>query len=222
MKLFPDRRQWKSWSLTGKLTAIGAYAGVASLVVGALALPFSGARERPSVSSVDQTASARLHLELMLRIGGFQVRVANLGPGPAKQVTVTLKTWQVGAPGPDVMREFPIRDLPPNDDYTLDVELVYSGTDAEYRTSRRKSPTCGYVVVRSIDTARPRAWAFFVPPAEALWDVAFQGSLWPMLEFEYPTNKPESSPCVDYPAGVCRRYGRDDYVWAPQDGESQK
>src|ERR1700746_351160 len=65
-------------------------------------------RHQPELQRRVDDLNARLEATLLLRIGGFQVHVMNNSVIPAKQVTVSLKTWQIGAPGPEVVAEFPI------------------------------------------------------------------------------------------------------------------
>ena len=214
MKILPSRRQWNEWSLPSKLTAVGAYISGASLLITLIVMVLSALKERSNV--VTSPRPAILELRLALRISGFQIHVANTGTTPARQVTITLTTWQVGAPGPDIVKEFSVRDLSTLDDVVLDrVEMVDRDNDRRYARQRDNWPTCGYLVVRSINTARPRAWAFFMPPAnQALPDSRFTGQWWPIVEFDYPRNRPESSPCVDFPRGICADYHKTGFLWA--------
>src|SRR6266481_457042 len=101
MRLVPSKERWCSWSLPSKLTAIGAYATIAGLLLTLVALGIS-VRQTENAQFAVHESPPNLEIQLLLRIDGFQIRVANAGVGPAKQVTVSLKTWQIGAPGPDI------------------------------------------------------------------------------------------------------------------------
>jgi len=155
----------------------------------------------------------------MDRIDGFQIQVMNEGSIPARQITVTLKTWQIGAPGPDVSREFEVRDLAPSDDFTFHIEPFYLSGEEKYDQERVTKPTCGYIVVRSINSSQPRAWAFFIPGQAGIgqpWDQRFFAQhYWPAIEFEYPKNVPEVAQCIDYPTGICDEVGAHE-PWKPQ------
>lgn len=209
MFFMPSRKQWISWSLPSKLTAIGAFLGVAGLVLTLLPLALSWLHT-PSVLRPE------LELTLLLRIDGFNVHVVNRGPVAARQVTVSLKSWQIGAPGPDAMIEFPVRDLAPSDDITFRIRPTKFTGEQEYDRYRETQPTCGYVAVRSIESARPRGWAFFIPgEGQKTRERFYNHDTWPMVEFEYPGKSPRGFECIDYPTGVCEDVGRTNWVWRP-------
>lgn len=209
MWFMPSRKQWSSWSLPSKLTAFGAYLGVAGLLLTLLPLALSWLHT-PSILRPE------LEPTLLLRIDGFNVHVVNRSSVPARQVTVSLKSWQIGAPGPDAMTEFPVRDLAPSDDVTFRIRPIRFTDDQEYNRNRETQPTCGYIAVRSIDSSRPRAWAFFIPgEGQKTRERFYNHDSWPMIEFEYPERSPRGNPCVDYPAGVCQDVDRTNWVWRP-------
>ena len=212
MLFLPGKKQWASWSLPSKLTAIGTYVGVAGLLLSLFAFALLW-RPTPTVTSPD------LEVKLLQRIDGFHIRVINLSSVPAKEITVSLHTWQIGAPGPDVMTEFPIRDLAPFDDFTFRVSLNRPTDDPEYNRSRATHPTCGSVVVRSVNGLRPKGWAFFIPGPDQDFELrrTFQGKdPWPMIEFEYPQKAPRGFECIDYPLGVCSAVGEVSWMWKTQ------
>jgi hypothetical protein len=124
MRLFPSRKQWNTWSLPSRLTAIGAYVGLLSVPLAVLGLVLS----RPSHTPINRAAilppPVRLDLRLELFIGGFQVRVRNLGSVPARGITLSLETWQIHAPGPEVRKEIAVRDLAPHDELVHVIELL--------------------------------------------------------------------------------------------------
>jgi hypothetical protein len=140
----------------------------------------------------------------------------NEGAVPAKQVTLSLKTWQISAPGPDVMREFDIRDLAPDDDVVVHIEPEHRTGNVTYDAERETRPTCGYIVVRSINSRKPRAWAFFIPgQGQNMAEIFYNQELWPMAEFEYPRQAPQGTQCIDYPEGVCKIIGVKQWIWKP-------
>jgi hypothetical protein len=213
MWFLPTKQQWNSWSLPSKLTAIGAYVGVFALLVTLLTL--LPTKSRSSKTSVPPTP--HLEAQLQLRISGFQIHVTNLGSVPANQVTVSLHTWQIGAPGPDIMTEYPVRDLAPNDDFTVGIRIydeeIY-GRDSMY--DRSNQTTCGYFVVRSVNSSRPRAWAFYIPGWKDPRHRKFANQHpWPAVEFEYPQRTPGESVCIDYPPGACADKIDKNSIWRP-------
>lgn len=164
--------------------------------------------------------NARLEATLLSRIGGFQVHVMNNSLTAAKQVTVSLKTWQIGAPGPDVVAEFPIRDLAPSDDFTLNIEPFRSTNNKDYDRRRASQPTCGQIVVRSINSSKPRGWAFFIPGQDQqiesfFYKLFYNHDPWPIIEFDYPRSAPQGFECVDYPVGICKAVGKTIWIWTP-------
>lgn len=211
MWLIPSKRRWRSWSLPSKLTAIGTYIGAIALVLTLPTIPFS--------SFMKPSMHAHLRARLFDRYSGFQVQVINEDSSPAKQITVTLKTWQIHAPGFDVEREFNMRDLAPNDDFSFHIEPFDLTGDAKYDQDRAARPTCGYIVVRSIDSNQPRAWAFFIPGTPGVGqalDPLFSVQDWPIVEFDYPKKVPKGTQCIDYPTGVCKAAGFHDGLWKPE------
>ncbi len=209
MWFVPGKRQWSSWSLPSKLTAIGAYLGVAGLFLTLFPVALSWFRT-PTIPRPE------LELKLLQRIDGFNVHVVNRGPVAARQLTVSLKSWQIGAPGPDAMIEFPLRDLAPNDDFIFRIMPIRFTGEREYDRSRGNQPTCGYLAVRSIESLRPGGWAFFIPGHnQVVGDRFYRQDSWPMVEFEYPEESPKGYECVDYPPGICEEVGRTNWIWRP-------
>jgi hypothetical protein len=214
MWLVPTKKKWRSWSLPSKLTAIGTYIGAGGVFLSLFMF---------MISSWVKPAPALTHLEakLMLRYEGFQVQVLNQDAAPAKQVTLSLKTWQINAPGPDIAREFEIRDLAPEDDTTFHIEPQYLTGESGYDEERVARPTCGYIVVRSVNGRKPRAWAFFMPGQGQKFDQKIESlfyehhGIWPLVEFEYPRRVPQVGECIDYPEGVCEAVGHGRSPWKP-------
>jgi hypothetical protein len=60
-----------------------------------------------------------LRLDLQLVISGFELHVANEGEALAQGINVDVTAWQAGAPGAEVIKSYPVRDLSPLADYTI-------------------------------------------------------------------------------------------------------
>jgi hypothetical protein len=205
--VFPSSKQWKKWSLPSKLTAIGAYLGVAGIIL-STALYFVS-DSQPNQRQRDPILDAKL----LLRIGGFRINILNSGAAPATGTYVDIVAWRPGAPGADVEKTIPIRDLATHADFTFDVSFRNPLLEPDYKDTL---PTCGYIAVSCIGASRPRAWAFYIPNAdgEETRRKFFKVDPWPMIEFQYPEDKPGIGYCVDFPRGVC---GSSDWLWSPKD-----
>lgn len=208
--LIPTIKQWRSWGIPSRLTALGVLLAVTSIVFSVLIFAV------PYIASLGE-GQPLLGLTLHLRAGGFEVSVHNAGDGTARQVYVDLLSWRLGAPGLDVQETYTVRDLGPRADYTFSVDL-----QNEYSQSNDRPPMSGYIVAGCANAEKSRAWAFHLPnlnskAQQKFWDDLHVGSEWPIIEFEYPADKPYLQ-CVNYPKGVCEitRWSRRD--WVPSGG----
>jgi hypothetical protein len=151
-----------------------------------------------------------LDVKLLLRVAGFRINVLNSGSTAATAVYVDVVSWCPGAPGPDAEKTIPLRDLPPHADFTFDVSfLSYRRPDREQGITNTY-PSCGYIMVSCVGASRPRAWAFFIPNVEdheTKQKFFARVEPWPIVEFQYPEDKPGIGSWVDYPRGVCRVSG---------------
>jgi class 3 adenylate cyclase len=75
----------------------------------------------------------------------------------------------------------------------------------------------GYFVASCRGCARPRAWAFYVPPSGTFdkWPIEFRRNPWPLEEFLYPDDRPGGSRCVDFPKHVCDAEFTEYDQWKP-------
>jgi hypothetical protein len=156
-------------------------------------------------NSLQHQVEPILGVKLLLRIGGYRINVLNSGTTTATDAYVDVVSWRPGAPGPDAEKTIPIHDLPPYADITFDVSFL-SGRDPHPEPDFTNTyPTCGYIAVACVGANRPRAWAFYIPNADdhETYQKFFQVEPWPIVEFQYPEDKPGIGCWVDYPKGVC-------------------
>jgi hypothetical protein len=75
----------------------------------------------------------RLRLDLHLIISGFELHVANEGDVLAQGINVDVMGWQAGAPGAEFIKSYPVRDLGPLADDTI--QFVFGTPFAEPASS---------------------------------------------------------------------------------------
>ena len=173
-----------------------------------------------------------LGVELRLLYGGPELRVFNEANSMAQQINVDVVAWQAAGYGVEFSRSYPVRDLIPNADFTVDrvfgeseEESDSSGSHFERNLFMRDEhlPISGYFVVTCSTCSHPRAWAFAQPqrkrdesgpvPFAKYYGVSHP---WPLIEFEYPKEKPKIYQCVNVPRGICAEYQkRKGALWSP-------
>ena len=185
-----------------------------------------------SPPSVPSNPRPVLGVELRLLYGGPELRVFNEGDSLAQQINVDVIAWQATLYGVEFSRSIPVRDLIPNADFTID--QVFGQSEEESDSSGRHFeknlfmrdehlPISGYFVVTCSTCSHPRAWAFSQPRAkrDESGPVPFAKYYgvdhpWPLIEFEYPREKPKCCQCVNVPRGVGAEYQRYPHVlWSP-------
>jgi hypothetical protein len=169
--------------------------------------------------SVPSSPKPVLGVELRILFGGPELRVFNEGQALAQQINVDVVAWQATLYGVEFSRSYSVRDLIPNADFTIERvfgepedESDSSGHHFERNLFMRDEhlPISGYFVVTCSNCSHPRAWAFAQPRAkrDESGPVPFakysgEDHPWPLIEFEYPREKPKTYQCVNIPPGVC-------------------
>lgn len=190
-----------------------------------------GSTQRSSVP-----AKPSLRVELRLLISGFELRVVNESEVLTQGINVDVASWQVGSPGVEFSKSYPVRDLGPWADFVIhDVFGTPPGGSREspglfWREAH--GPISGYFSVSCNTCPRPRGWAFYVPPRGQInpeeselskgMEARYGGesSPWPLAEFLYPDDKPGIGRCVNFPIGAC--YPKYRPVWHPHASESRQ
>jgi hypothetical protein len=190
MWLIPSRQQWNRWSLPSKLTAVGAYLGIAGilLAIGTLLTPFFFVPRRASLAA-----------ELHLMIGGYRIRIANIGGVLAKRINVNIVSWANGAPDATIWIDKGVKDLMPNGDYFFDADLLHYGGTTGDPPGERRASSSGYILVTCNNCDKPRGWAFYIPDENSMTVIKPVGTSWPIVEFDYSNNKPHIGQVVNYP-----------------------
>lgn len=163
-----------------------------------------------SPSSVPSGPRPVLGVELRLLYGGPEIRVFNEGRSLAQQINVDVVAWQATLYGVEFRRSYPVRDLIPNADYTIDhvfgeseEESDSSGHPFERNLFMRDEhlPISGYFVITCSSCTHPRAWAFAQPQRKRddsgpLPFARFYGvdHPWPLVEFVVPQGKAQDIP----------------------------
>jgi hypothetical protein len=65
------------------------------------------------------THAPLLRLDLRNSASGFELHVSNEGKLLAQGINVDVVAWQAGAPGAELIKSYPVRDLSPLADFTI-------------------------------------------------------------------------------------------------------
>jgi len=203
MWLMPSRKQWGIWSLPSKLTAIGAYIGIAGilLAIAPLLIPYFLAPKK-----------AHLAAELHFMIGSQRMRIANVGDVLATKINVDIVSWANGAPDATIRINREVRDLMPESDFLFDIDLLHHGGTTGIPPDEHRYSSSGYILVTCNNCDEPKAWAFYIPEDGHMDTVKRTTTSWPIVEFNYPEDKPRIGEVVNYPKQF------DSYGWNPKEG----
>lgn len=150
----------------------------------------------------DSMKRPNLEVELLLEYDGFKIRVLNNGNALASQIHVDVVSWGNGAPAASIKIKKEIRDLPPNTDFIFDIDLLNHGGKVVYPSGSHRCSSSGYIVVYCNNCDKPRAWAFYTPEETEYFNFIttyLSGHSWPIVEFDYPEDKPGIGRYVNYP-----------------------
>lgn len=151
----------------------------------------------------DRAKRPALDVQLLLHIGGFELRISNRGSAPATGIRVGVFAWQCGSPGAELTNDFTVPDLGPGSDSTIYRPMDAKGYEGPFQRLKRL-PISGYVTIACTSCAGPKAWAFHDPEWGSRPERLFTASdLWPIVEFKYPKESPRIDVCVDFPIDVC-------------------
>jgi hypothetical protein len=175
----------------------------------------------------DHMTRPRLDLELLRLYQGWEIRIRNTGRALARQVRLSIVSWQHGGPAPEVRESHAIHELVPGADIILHIDVRLGSAkrdDVEYIEYLQNVSISGYLLATCEGCSRPRARAFYVPgnndDQKSHHFFPWRDGVWPTAEFNYPTKLPFVSDCVDHPKGVCadEHHPR----WTPDTGPSRK